>query len=196
MAATAIKNGFHGGSDDQLLVNPDGSINVNGGGSSGSNASVGATGSSAPASGTAVAGVNPEGMLTPIATDDAGHVFVNGSFSGGNLDTVESGTVATSFGDITGVPSSALTTLTSYVAAGPTRVKFVEVSGTNIATYTVLVNGAIINKKQTFYGYLDNDFQFSKGFQLSASDIVSVQVVHNQSSVGEFSAFILVLKDY
>lgn len=29
MAATQIKNGFQGGSDDQLLVNPDGSINVN-----------------------------------------------------------------------------------------------------------------------------------------------------------------------
>lgn len=29
MAATQIKNGFNGGSDDQLLVNPDGSINVN-----------------------------------------------------------------------------------------------------------------------------------------------------------------------
>lgn len=29
MAATTIKNGFHGGTDDQLKVNPDGSINVN-----------------------------------------------------------------------------------------------------------------------------------------------------------------------
>lgn len=35
MATTQIKNGFQGGSDDQLLVNPDGSINVNGGGGSG-----------------------------------------------------------------------------------------------------------------------------------------------------------------
>lgn len=37
MAATTIKNGFQGGSDDQVLVNPDGSINVNstGGGGSG-----------------------------------------------------------------------------------------------------------------------------------------------------------------
>lgn len=35
MSATTIKNGFNGGSDAQLLVNPDGSINVNGGGGGG-----------------------------------------------------------------------------------------------------------------------------------------------------------------
>ena len=37
MATTQIKNGFHGGTDDQLLVNPDGSINVNTTGGGGSN---------------------------------------------------------------------------------------------------------------------------------------------------------------
>lgn len=35
MATTQIKNGFNGGSDAQLLVNPDGSINVNSGSSGG-----------------------------------------------------------------------------------------------------------------------------------------------------------------
>ncbi len=38
MAVTQIKDGFNGGSDNQLLVNPDGSINVNtSGGGGGSN---------------------------------------------------------------------------------------------------------------------------------------------------------------
>lgn len=35
MAATQIKDGFQGGSDNQLKVNSDGSINVNGGGGGG-----------------------------------------------------------------------------------------------------------------------------------------------------------------
>jgi hypothetical protein len=35
MAATTIKDGFNGGSDNQLKVNSDGSINVNGGGGGG-----------------------------------------------------------------------------------------------------------------------------------------------------------------
>lgn len=40
MAVTQIKNGFQGGSDDQLLVNPDGSINVVGGGSGSGNVNI------------------------------------------------------------------------------------------------------------------------------------------------------------
>lgn len=41
MASTSIKNGFQGGSDDQLLVNPDGSINVkSSGGGSGGNVNI------------------------------------------------------------------------------------------------------------------------------------------------------------
>lgn len=78
MSTTQIKNGFNGGTDDQLLVNPDGSINVNGGGSGGGNASVGPTGSTAPASGTEIAGINPEGKLTAVTVTDAGFINVNG----------------------------------------------------------------------------------------------------------------------
>lgn len=42
MSTTQIKNGFHGGTDDQLLVNPNGSINVNaiGGGGGTTNANI------------------------------------------------------------------------------------------------------------------------------------------------------------
>lgn len=40
MATEQIKNGFQGGSDDQLLVNPDGSINVKTSGGSGSPSNV------------------------------------------------------------------------------------------------------------------------------------------------------------
>lgn len=41
MSTTQIKNGFNGGNDNQLLVNPDGSINVNStGGGGGSNVTI------------------------------------------------------------------------------------------------------------------------------------------------------------
>lgn len=80
MAATTIKDGFAGGSDNQLLVNPDGSINVNStGGGGGSNASVGVNGAAQPASSTQIAGVNPEGKLTPVSVNDAGFLNVNGT---------------------------------------------------------------------------------------------------------------------
>lgn len=79
MAVTQIKNGFQGGSDAQLLVNPDGSINVNtNGGGSGGNASVGPSGSTPPASSTQVGGVDASGNLHPISVDNNGFVNVNG----------------------------------------------------------------------------------------------------------------------
>lgn len=90
MAATQIKNGFQGGSDDQLLVNPDGSINVNGGGSGGGNASVGPVNVTSPTSATEIAGVNPEGNLTPVSVSDNGFVNVNTTGS-----SVVTGTVTT-----------------------------------------------------------------------------------------------------
>lgn len=78
MATTQIKNGYNGGSDSQLLVNPDGSINVNSSGGGGGNASVGATGAPVPASGTQIAGVDPDGNLTAVSVDENGFVNVQG----------------------------------------------------------------------------------------------------------------------
>lgn len=99
MATTQVKNGFRGGTDDQLLVNTDGSINVNTTGSGG-NASVGPTGSTAPTSGTEIAGVNPEGKLTAVSVDDNGFVNVRGVSSEAGLDAFQTsqysiGTTAT-----------------------------------------------------------------------------------------------------
>lgn len=161
------------------------------------NPSVGTPGDNAPAYATEIAGVSPTNKLVPVAVTEAGLLRVDAAFSG-NVDanTVEQGTVDYSYGDVTNVASGVLTTLVSYTAGGPTRLKFAEVSGTNIATYTVLKNGSPINKKQSFYGYLDNDFQFSKGLPLVLSDVITVKVIHQQASVGEFSGFLLLLKDY
>lgn len=192
MATTIIKSTS---SDNQAIVTSDGRLLVSGDGSTGSNASVGTTGATAPTQATEIAGVDPSGNLKAVAVDSAGNLII-ASGGGGTQDVVESGTVDTAFGDITSVPMNTLTTIVSYTAGGPTRVKFCEVSGTNIATYTISVNGSPVNRKQTFYGNLDNDFQFSKGYALVITDIITITVIHQQTSVGEFSGFVLVLKDY
>lgn len=81
MATTNIKNGFQGGSDDQLLVNPDGSINVNSSGSGG-NASVGPTGDPAPTDATLVGGITDAGDLEPLHINDNGELKVTGNVTG------------------------------------------------------------------------------------------------------------------
>ena len=115
--------------------------------------------------------------------------------SSASIGTVESGTVETSFNEILSVASGAETQVVFYTAVTSTRLKTAEVTGTNIATYTVYVNGSPIHKKRTYFGNLDNNFQFSKGYQLEDGDVVTITTLHNQSSPGDFSGFILVLKD-
>lgn len=87
MSTTSIKNGFQGGSDDQLKVNPDGSINVTGG--SARNPSVGTNGDPAPASSTLAAGTDPSGNLKSLQTDASGNLKTVG-FDGG-FDTLSPG---------------------------------------------------------------------------------------------------------
>lgn len=78
MATTQIKDGYAGGSDNQLKVNSDGSINVNTSGGGGSNASVGLTGVTAPASATEMAGIDPSGNLKGVSVDINGFINVQG----------------------------------------------------------------------------------------------------------------------
>lgn len=111
MAATTIKNGFEGGTDDQLKVNPDGSINVTG--SSAGNPSVGPVGTPAPTSGTAIAGINPEGNLTPVSVDDNGFVNVNG------ISTI-SGPVTTEQAGLNSYKTTQYTVGTTEVQLAPT----------------------------------------------------------------------------
>lgn len=74
MATTTIRDGFQGGSDNQLKVNPDGSINVDGGG--GSNASVGPTGDPIPTDATLVGAQDPNGLLQPLHVNADGELIV------------------------------------------------------------------------------------------------------------------------
>lgn len=76
MATTQIKDGFNGGSDNQLKVNSDGSINVDS-----TNPSVGPTGVPAPAQATEIAGVDPSGNLVPVAVTSSGQIEVTGTLT-------------------------------------------------------------------------------------------------------------------
>lgn len=111
------------------------------------------------------------------------------------VGTIESGTVSTAYNEVTSVATGVLTTIVSYVALGDSRMKFVELSGTNIATYTILINSVVINKKRTYYGLMDGRFDFTKGYILALGDLVEIKVIHTQPSVGDFNAFILTLID-
>lgn len=99
------------------------------------------------------------------------------------------------FNDVTAVPASVDTTVTTYTApvAKTTYLQKVTASGTNIAKYEVKVNGVVIDRKRTFFsGPFDVEFEFSNevnnGYPLSVGDVVTLVVNHNRGSTGDFES--------
>lgn len=135
MSTTQVKNGFQGGTDDQLLVNPDGSINVNStGGGGGGNASVGVNGVTGPASSTQIAGVDPSGNLHPVSVDSNGFVNVNGT-------SVVTGTVTTNQAGLNTFQTSQYTIGLTAVQLAPTpltnrsSISLTIIAGPDVAVY-------------------------------------------------------------
>ena len=103
--------------------------------------------------------------------------------------------VINTYNEISSVASSTATTVTSYtVGVGKTGIlQSVHVSGTNIATYEIKVNGSNIETTRTFFGNsLDSNINFTgevnSGYSLSSGDVVTVVVTHNRPSSGDFNA--------
>lgn len=72
----------------------------------------------------------------------------------------------------------------------------VAFGGENIATYEVLVDGVVIDRKRTWYnGNLSDQFDFesygSQGLKLNAGQVVELQVFNFQPDVADFEGKIL-----
>lgn len=98
--------------------------------------------------------------------------------------------VINEYDEVLGVVASTLTTLVSYtVPVGKTLgLRLAEASGTNLATYTVVVDGDVIASKRTWWGSDFNAvFEFNR-LEIAASSIVQVKVIHERPMNGDFEA--------
>lgn len=168
MATTQIKNGYHGGSDDQLLVNPDGSINVNTSGGGGGNASVGPTGATAPTSATEIAGINPEGKLTAVTVDDNGFVNVRGVSSEAGLNTFSTSqySIGTSPVQLAPVPLANRSSVSIAVSAAP-----------NVPVYIGNSSGVTVNNGYPLYDGSSLQLDITGDSQLWAVSTVASQTI-------------------
>lgn len=126
--------------------------------------------------GTNTLAINPDGSITVQVEATTGGVLKN------------------YYNEVLAVASGVLTTIQTYTVVATKAALFdVNVSGTNIATYTVLLNGNILIKKFTYFGSeLNEDFNFSAGLGLVTGDVIQVKVIHNRPSTGDFNSRILV----
>lgn len=105
------------------------------------------------------------------------------------------------YNEVTSVPNGVLTTILNYtVPSGKeTYMDKAYFSGTNIAEYTIKLNGVVVDKRRTFFGAPLNDFfNFGSSFGLpakvTAGQTIQVQVIHNRPSVGDFNVRIDVIE--
>lgn len=122
--------------------------------------------------------VNNDGSINVIVTSGGG-----------------SGIVFSTFVQSLAVPINATEVLIKYtVPAGKTDYLLkVDVSGSNIATYDILLNGNAFARKRTYFGGdLSQVFNFgdnnANAFKLVAGDILKVQVTNFRPSAGDFEA--------
>lgn len=148
---------------DTLQINPDGSINVDFVGS-------------------------PEVKIT----DGTDTLAINAD---GSINVTLSGseTVLETYNEISSVVNSVLTTIVSYTALAPGKLKQINVSGTNIAEYSVELNSVVIDKRRTYFGSaLNTDFNYDDGLLITTADTIVVKVIHERPSVGSFNGRIQV----
>lgn len=99
--------------------------------------------------------------------------------------------VISNYAEITSVASSITTSILTYTVPPATTASLhnVDVSGTNIATYEVLLNTVVIDKKRTYFGGALNEvFNFNKCVDLIAGDTLLIRVTHSRPSLGDFNA--------
>ena len=118
----------------------------------------------------------------------------DGSLNINSLPTNTSYRIETTFNEVALVPTSTNTILHTFTAPANqiTYLDKIIVSGENIATYTILKNGDVIDRGRTYFGSsLDKTFDFQsgdRGILLDAGDIITVSVYHTRPDAAPFNA--------
>lgn len=106
------------------------------------------------------------------------------------------------YSEANAVPSGVTTTVATYTVSGALTESVLErvsVSGDNIAMFTVFVNATQIDTRRTYFGgSLNEYFEFttgtSNGYVLTPGDVLTVRVLHNRPTLGDFEGRIQVLE--
>lgn len=105
-----------------------------------------------------------------------------------NVVTTSTGTYKVIYEEIDNLVSGITEVLIDFNPLIATRLLSIDVSGTNIATYEILKNSDLINKKRTYFGAeLNAGFNFD-GLILNNGDNLQISVVHNRPDDGDFNA--------
>lgn len=97
------------------------------------------------------------------------------------------------FSHITDTPSGSESVILSYTVPTGQRLDLdrVDVSGTNIATFNVYINGDLIARTRTGYNNLSESLDFTNDqalFEIASESVIEVKVLHEKPYAGDFDA--------
>jgi hypothetical protein len=119
--------------------------------------------------GTNTLSVNPDGSINVIPT---------------NFDTI------CYYSEITNINTGLTATIINFSPSASVKLQAINVSGDNIATYKVIKNSSVVEKKRTYFGNsLNLTFEYNN-FVINNGDSLQVDVIHNRPYVGNFNATI------
>lgn len=156
MATTTIKDGYAGGSDNQLHINADGSLNVTGG--------------------TGTSNVNIHDSAGNNLTSTSGSLNVNITGSGA------AGTTISLYNEVTAVAMGSSTNILTYtVPAGLSlTLSRVLVSSDSIGTVEIDLNGTANSKIRLTYTQYNGSLEYSN-YLLATGTVIRVVGTNNSS---------------
>lgn len=115
--------------------------------------------------------------------------------SGTGIVIQPTGTVMSQFSTVTGVATSATVTILTYTVPASTETYLlrIEASGTNIATYDILIDGQPWARTRTYFSgpfvaVLHIGSSPSDAIPLNAGQVVDIQVTNFRPTSGNFEA--------
>lgn len=96
------------------------------------------------------------------------------------------------YAEVDSVVAGVQTTILTFVASsGGFRVFKVDVSGENVAVYTLVLNSSTIALRRTYWGIFNSTFIFdnlTNGLVLNSGDTLTVSVIHERPNSADFEA--------
>lgn len=122
-----------------------------------------------------------------IADKDSGNKLKVNSDGSINVNFA-AGNIASIYAEVTGIVAGVTTIISQVTVTQAAYLQKIEFSGTNIAEFELVIDGNTEDKQRTYFGAsLNGKFDFNAGLSLGVGQIVTVYVVHNRPSVGDFN---------
>lgn len=113
---------------------------------------------------------------------------VTGSAAGKQLASI--------YNEVTGVVAGITTILQQLTMNEDALLQKIEFSGTNIAEFELVIDGNTQDKKRTYFGSsLNGTFDFNQGLSVTTGQIITIYVVHNRPTAGDFNSRCQFLED-